>query len=87
MNAQSKIASQTPGDIRMQAQAQTQGRATGSDPDSDPTAAEHSHVGMDTGYGNTGAVDNDEVDREEDENPHLPPLREYLKMTEERKQE
>ncbi|CBF74985.1 uncharacterized protein ANIA_03968 [Aspergillus nidulans FGSC A4] len=87
MNAQSKIASQTPGDIRMQAQAQSQGRATGFDPDSDPTAAEHSHVGMDTGYRNTSAVDVEEVDREEDENPHLPPLREYLKMTEERKQE
>ncbi|KAL4767719.1 hypothetical protein BDW60DRAFT_211710 [Aspergillus nidulans var. acristatus] len=87
MNAQSKIASQTPGDIRMQARAQSQGRATRSDPDSDPTAAEHSHVGMDTGYRNTSAVDDEEDDREEDENPHLPPLREYLKMTEERKQE
>ncbi|KAL4735781.1 hypothetical protein BDV11DRAFT_208185 [Aspergillus similis] len=87
MNAQSKIASQSPGDIRMQARAQTQGRATGSDPDSDPTAAEHSHVGMDTGPGTTSAVDEEEDDREEEENPHLPPLREYLKMTEERKKE
>jgi hypothetical protein len=42
---------------------------------------------MDTGYRNTSAVDDEEDDREEDENPHLPPLREYLKMTEERKQE
>ncbi|KAL4993153.1 hypothetical protein BDV10DRAFT_198555 [Aspergillus recurvatus] len=83
MNAQSKMASQTPGDIRMQAQ----GRAAGSDPDSSPTAAEHSRVGMDTGPGTTSAVDEEEDDREEEENPHLPPLREYLKMSEERKQD
>ncbi|KAL4975147.1 hypothetical protein BDW66DRAFT_160766 [Aspergillus desertorum] len=86
MNAQSKMASETPGDIRMHAQ----GRSTVSDPDSNPTAAEHSHVGMDTGSGTISAVDDEEDDREEEEeeeNPHLPPLREYLKMTEEQKQD
>ncbi|KAL5043387.1 hypothetical protein BDW71DRAFT_199883 [Aspergillus fruticulosus] len=83
MNAQSKIASQTPGDIRMQAQA----RATGTDPDSSPTAAEHSHVGMDTSRGTISAVDDEDDDAEQEENPHLPPLQDYLKMTEERKQD
>ncbi|KAL4911150.1 hypothetical protein BDW74DRAFT_172613 [Aspergillus multicolor] len=54
-----------------------------------PTAAEHSHVDMDAGagikFGALGGASDEDEDREEDENPHLPPLTQYLKMTEERK--
>ncbi|KAL6234002.1 hypothetical protein BDW75DRAFT_241476 [Aspergillus navahoensis] len=70
------MASQAPGDIR--APANIHARATGSGPDSNPTAAEHSHVGMDTGPNTISAVDDEEDDREEEENPHLPPLRDGI---------
>ncbi|RDW93663.1 uncharacterized protein DSM5745_00985 [Aspergillus mulundensis] len=78
MNAQSKMSSESPGDTRMP--------ATGSEPESSPKA-EHSHADTGTGIklGATSVADDEEDDWEEHENPHLPPLREYLKMTEERK--
>ncbi|RDW87066.1 uncharacterized protein DSM5745_03708 [Aspergillus mulundensis] len=67
------MSSENPADIRMPAT------------ESDPTGTSMSDLDGGVRIGNTSVVDDKENDRDEDEDPHLPSLGEYLKMTEEQK--